>query len=275
MPWLSWSFTFRAYIGAVDPLGRRMLDEASKRSERDDIIDHETLPDLEIKVSTQIFYILAMTCKGRALSIVQRVREGYGAEAWRMMCREFEPRLPSRFQGMLQSILMPARSQSVESIYNWEQKVRQYEEQSGDTISSTIKTAVLTTSLVDADLQRHLNLQAGRLTTSEAARKEAVDYLRTKAPWTEDDPMDLGALPKGKGKGDKDKGKGKGDKGKKGGGKSKKGRTGDGRFICYAYNTQGTGCNGSCGMVHICANCESSSHAAFAPECPAKANKMQ
>merc|ERR1712194_547342 len=179
MPWLSWSFTFRAYIGAVDQLGRRMLDEASKRSEKDEIIDHVTMPESEIKVSTQIFYILAMTCKGRALSIVQRVREGFGAEVWRMMCREFEPRLPSRFQGMLQSILTPAKSVSVEVVYNWEQKVRQYEEQSGDTISSTIKTSVLTTSLVDADLQRHLNLQVGRLTTYEAARKEAVDYLRT------------------------------------------------------------------------------------------------
>merc|ERR1712194_839420 len=78
MLWLSWSFTFRAYIGAVDQLGRRLLDEASKRSEKDEIIDHDTMPALEIKLSTQIFYILAMACKGRALSIVKRVREGYG-----------------------------------------------------------------------------------------------------------------------------------------------------------------------------------------------------
>ena len=51
----------------------------------------------------------------------------------------------------------------MESICKWEQRLKQYEEQSADVVSDTIKTAVLTSRLVDPELQRHLNLQAARL----------------------------------------------------------------------------------------------------------------
>jgi hypothetical protein len=82
---------------------------------------------------------------------------------------------------------------------------------------------------------------------------------------------------KGKG-GDKGGGKGAGKAGAKGSGKENrkgpkfmKGRTGDGRYICFAFNTEGQGCAGSCGMVHVCASCESSSHEAFSSDCPSRA----
>ena len=79
-----------------------------------------------------------------------------------------------------------------------------YEEQSGDKVSENIKLAVLQKYLCDGELARHLNLQSGRLTTYDLARKEAINCLRAKQTWTAlggSDPMDLSPL--GKGKGDK------------------------------------------------------------------------
>ena len=48
----------------------------------------------------------------------------------------------------LQGVPQPLRTVDVESIYKWEQRLKQYEEQSGDVVSFTIKMAVLTRHLV-------------------------------------------------------------------------------------------------------------------------------
>ena len=53
-----------------------------------------------------------------------------------------------------------------------------YEEQSGDRVSENIKLAALQKHLCDGELARHLNLQSGRLTTYDLARKEAINNLR-------------------------------------------------------------------------------------------------
>ena len=149
------------------------------------------------------------------MQVVRRVPEGFGFEAWKQLCREFEPRLPSRFQGMLQALLAPTRvDDPVQTIFLWESRVKVYEEQSGDKVSENIKLAVLQKYLCDGELARHLNLQSSRLTTYDLARKEAINYLRAKQTWTApggSDPTDLSPLGKGKG-GKKGKGKDKGDK---------------------------------------------------------------
>ena len=113
--------------------------------------------------------------------------------------------MPARFQGMLQCILSPVLADDmVQGIYGWEKQVEEYEKQSGDKIGESIRMAVMSSHLVDARLRQHLALQAGRLATYEAMRKEAVDYLRAQASFVDDGgvkPMDLTPLlGKGKGK---------------------------------------------------------------------------
>ena len=67
---------------------------------------------------------------------------------------------------MLQALLSPTRTDDpVQTIYQWESRVRVYEEQSGDEVSENIKLAVVQKYLCDGELARHLNLQSGRLTT--------------------------------------------------------------------------------------------------------------
>ena len=115
---------------------------------------------------------------------------------------------------MLQALLSPTRTDDpVQTIYQWESRVKVYEEQSGDEMSENIKLAILQKYLCDGELARHLNLQSGRPTTYELARMEAINYLRAKQTWTPGtaDPMDLSPLGKSKG-GKKGKSKGKGDK---------------------------------------------------------------
>ncbi|CAK0826196.1 unnamed protein product [Prorocentrum cordatum] len=221
-----WSFTFRAYAGAFDASCREVLDFAARRTDEDQPISNITVEPHKRRLSAQIFYALAFTCRGRALSVVQRVPGGWGIEAWRQLCIEFEPELPSRFQGMLQQLLDPVRgSDAVENIYAWGRNLKQYEEQSGDTMTDTIKLATLNSKLLEGNLRTHLNLQAGRLQTFEAARNEAISYLRSTARQEQEPvPMDLSPVTgelypmtrggKGKGNGTDKSGKGKDHDGK-------------------------------------------------------------
>ena len=179
------------------------------------VVDNTSVTEGERRLSIHLFYELALTCRGKALQVVRRVPEGFCFDAWKQLCTEFEPRLPSRFQGMLQAPVAPTRvDDPVQTIYQWESRVKVYEEQSGDKVSENIKLAVLPKFLCDGELARQLNLQSSRLTTYVLAGKEAINYLRAKQTWTGpggSDPMDLSPLGKGKG-GKKGKCKGKGDK---------------------------------------------------------------
>ena len=139
------------------------------------VVNNTSMTEGERRLSVQVFYVLALTCRGKALQVVRRVPEGFGFEAWKQLCRQFEPRLPSRFQGMLQSLLAPTRvDEPVQTIDQWERTVKEvYEEQSGDKVSENIKLAVLQKYLCDGELARHLNLQSSRLTTLDLAPSQA------------------------------------------------------------------------------------------------------
>ena len=129
------------------------------------MVDNTTMTDRERRLSAQLFHVLALTCRGKSLQVVRRVPEGFEFEAWKQLCKEFEPRLPSRFSGMLRAILSPTTTDDpVQTIYQWESRVKVYEEESGDNVAENIKLAVLQTYLCDGELARHLNLQSGRLT---------------------------------------------------------------------------------------------------------------
>ena len=70
-------------------------------------------------------------------------------------------------------------------LYQWESRVKVYEEQSGDQVGE--HQVGSRRSTFDVEFARHLNLQSGRLTTCKLARKEAINYICAKQalriPW--------------------------------------------------------------------------------------------
>ena len=172
MPWSQRSFVFRSYLGAFDPTVTRLLRQVESNVEDPVVVDNTSMTEGKRRLSIQLFYVLALAFRGEALQVVRRVPEGFGFEAWKQLCREFEPRLPSRCQGMLQALLAPTRvDDPVQTICQWKSSVKVYEEQSGDKVSENIKLAVLQKYLCDGELARHLDLQSSHLTTYDLARK--------------------------------------------------------------------------------------------------------
>ena len=65
--------------------------------DQDTPINNDGMSVEERLLSEHMCYVLASSCRGRALSAAQRAPEGWGIEAWRQLCIEFEPKQPSRF----------------------------------------------------------------------------------------------------------------------------------------------------------------------------------
>ena len=126
------SFIFPIYLGAFDPAATGLLQQVETKVEDPLVVDNTTTTEAERRLSVQLFYVRALTCRGKSLQVVRRVPEGFGFQVWKQLCREFEPRLPSRFQGMVQALLSPTRTNDP---VQWESRVRVCEEQSGDNVS--------------------------------------------------------------------------------------------------------------------------------------------
>ena len=73
--------------------------------------------------SAQAYCVLILTCRGKALQVVQRVPTVFGFEAWRQLYVEFEPHLPVMSQGMRQALLSSTKlDESVQMVRqqgNW------------------------------------------------------------------------------------------------------------------------------------------------------------
>ena len=87
-----------------------MLRQVETNVEDPVVVDNTSMMEVERRLSIQLFYVRALTCRGKTLQVVRRVPEGFGFEAWKQLCREFETRLPSRFQGMVQALLSPTKN---------------------------------------------------------------------------------------------------------------------------------------------------------------------
>ncbi len=70
-----------------------------------DQIEHEDMSEEDVRVSADLYLVLSLSTEGEALEIVRNSPANNGCEAWRRMVRRWEPRVPARFQGMLQAIL--------------------------------------------------------------------------------------------------------------------------------------------------------------------------
>ena len=92
--------------------------------------------------------------------MVQQVPRGYGFEAWRQLCRKFEPHPPVRSRGMLQVLLSLTKSAELKwLVRQWRNRGKVCEEQSGDEVSDR---------------------QSARPTTREHARQETAELVRAR-----------------------------------------------------------------------------------------------
>ena len=124
MPLSQWSLVYQSYLGAIDPTGTRLLQQVETKVEDPVAVDNTT-----------------MRCRWS-----NEFPEVSGSRRGNSCVEEFGPSLPSRFQGMLQALLSTTRMDDpVQTISQWDSRVKVYEEQPCGRVSENIKLATLAT----------------------------------------------------------------------------------------------------------------------------------
>ena len=137
-------------------------------------------PDVENieRVGEQLYRVLCHLCMGESEDLV--VGAGNGYEAYRKLCRRWDPATSGRKRNLLRAILNPERCKSWAAvrpaIEQLEDLVRRYESRKSasgvrELLSDDIKSASLE-MLVPTDLEKHLILNKNRLTTYELMKQE-------------------------------------------------------------------------------------------------------
>jgi hypothetical protein len=95
--------------------------------------------------STFIYGLLCQICSGKALTIVRLCAAGNGLQAWRHLCKEYEPKRALRWATMLSSILAPKWSECdfCAQWLEWERKIEVYQNQSRGSIPPDFRAAIV------------------------------------------------------------------------------------------------------------------------------------
>ena len=140
--WPAWAFKFESFAALCG--WSELMDTAKMEPQP---VDMNSFGDEALKVAAALYHTLVQLLDGRALGIIHLVPRPNGLEAWRALVREYQPRAGGRFAGMLRAILRPEWWQKEtdfrRALATWDAQVMQYETQSAEKLSDTIKAAVI------------------------------------------------------------------------------------------------------------------------------------
>jgi len=258
--WNEWAFSFRSYVYVLGLA--ELVEQAGDAEAAPESVDmsEEVRPKGEM-----LYHVLVQLLKGKARRIAMTVERGNGFKLWWELRRAYESHIPGRHQSMLMSLLKPEKWANVKSedfevsLLEWELDIQRYEQQSGKTFDDDHKVAtVLRWSPTDVKNSMMAGDPANR-ESYQRARSAILMLLRSRTVFssqgtplganaTADDPMQVDAAMKAKGK--------KGGKGKmgKGGLKGKFGKD-KSKSKNSVYDKFNGYCNGCKKWGHKRANC--------------------
>ena len=176
--WSMWSVILRAYIGAVSPKLLKMMERTEALTEP---VVQSMMDEEERAHDTQLYFILAMLCEGRAQDKVACCPYGHGLELWRQLVLQYEPRIASRHAGLLQAILnFKFEDDFVSAFEKRERVIRQYETAVGHKFVDDVKMGIVIKGMPpQSNVATHLMLNSSKYEDYVAMRQEVMEIVRT------------------------------------------------------------------------------------------------
>jgi hypothetical protein len=145
--WHDWSFQFTAYMGSANARAITALKAAATRETAITNEDLHLMGEEYVEMSTQLYFGLAMLCKGAALTTVKNVTGNNGLDAWRALCALYDPGSRGRQRVRMQQLLQPKKpeqvAQTVEAVERWEYDIREYETKFNKQLDDDVKIGVI------------------------------------------------------------------------------------------------------------------------------------
>ena len=205
----------KAYLGAIDPRYNELLKIAE---DPDQSLNHVDLDPGDDRRDGQLFFVLTMLLKDRAMDKVELVDANCGLQLWRKLTQEYEPKWKSRHLSRHQAILnFKFPDDVIAGFDQFEKELRQYHAITGKHIDEDTKSGVILGALAKSsnekhrDLANHLVLNSYRLDPYNKMFVEIQEILGTKKYMNQESVINAVSKTKGGGKGGKGKKGGKRD----------------------------------------------------------------
>ena len=101
--WSDWSFIFRSYTALLS----RELENLMTQAEQATATIPVAIDDDDRQLSRDLFHLLVMLTRGKALTEIRKAPAGNGLEAWRLIVVRYERHERGRALGLLHRVLNP------------------------------------------------------------------------------------------------------------------------------------------------------------------------
>ena len=243
--WPDWSFSFRVFVGFVDPKYAEELVRVESGPLNPALYSQE-----EKERSIKLYAILASYLRNRPLKLLKSEGSQDGYSVWKKLFQELEPSSRTRGLAMAQALVsFPAMTKGtsiLDYLLTYEKLVGEYEKVSGARYDENLKIGTVLKGLPN-ELRNHILVGLSPTTSYTDIRRKLLEYERSTQSWNAENILQSFSMEgptkhtpyngpqamevdrvKGGYKGDKgkygkerNKGKGKGEKGGKSFGKGR------------------------------------------------------
>ena len=113
--WRRFKFTSLGYAGAVDLRLKQVMIESEVLQEN--AIMNSALPARDQRVSTQLYYMLALLFEGSAQRLLEHAGDGELLLSWRRLVAEYEPATAGRETSLLLEVLALTKTSTISVIF--------------------------------------------------------------------------------------------------------------------------------------------------------------
>ena len=226
--WRQWNYRLELWLASQFPEARKILSWAREKGDSEiplASLESASIPGVSkeavLEFNRQLEVVLGTLTNEAPGDITMNSSTGSGLDMYRRLHVRLDPADMVTSMRWLRTLMSTQPVDSitdlVPAIEKWEDAHRRYSQRKDCSALTEQQKMVSLLGLAPSELQGHLELNLGRLTSYELLRREMVSFADTKRAFTATDgavPMEVDALkgakgPKGKGKkGESHQGKG-------------------------------------------------------------------
>ena len=181
--WPDWSFSFRVYLGFIDPMYAAEL----RRTETATVpINSSGYSADEAARSVKLYAILASYLRNRPLKLLKSEPDQDGYKVWQRLFQELEPSSRTRGLAMAQALVsFPAMTKGtsiLDYLLTYEKLVSEYEKISYLAYDENLKIGTVLKGLPN-ELRKHILVGLRPDTKYEEIRTRLLEYERSTQSW--------------------------------------------------------------------------------------------
>ena len=195
--WEAWAHSFKSAIRSACPEVLVTMEEAEKMTLTATDDNLEEVEEIE-KKSGEMYNILSQYCTGEALNVIKGITSFQGFHAWQKLYRKYNPKTMARAIRLMTDVTGPKPVKEIReveaAITLWETRVTKLHAEFNETMSPTMKIAILT-GMMPTAIQDYVYTNVDDNTQYQAV----VDKIRTwagnkTAMMNGPVPMDIGEV---------------------------------------------------------------------------------